>query len=43
MSLLFIGMGLKIGHKYAETAIIHRVAFLPGILLIVIGLTKMLS
>lgn len=43
MSLVFICIGLKIGHKYAETALIRRLAFLPGVILIVIGLTKMFA
>lgn len=43
MSLLFIGMGLKIGHKYAEKPFIRRMAYAPGLILIVIGLAKMFS
>ncbi|MFC4769929.1 sporulation membrane protein YtaF [Effusibacillus consociatus] len=43
MSLLFIGMGLKVGHKYAEIPFVRRIAFLPGLILILIGLTKMFS
>lgn len=43
MSLLFITLGIKIGYKYAETAIIRRMVYIPGIMLIVIGLSKILS
>ncbi|GAX89497.1 sporulation membrane protein YtaF [Effusibacillus lacus] len=43
MSLLFIGIGLKIGHKYAETGLVRRIAYLPGLILIAIGFAKMFS
>jgi putative sporulation protein YtaF len=43
MSLTFIGIGLKVGHKYAETALFRRLAFLPGLILIGIGLAKMFT
>ncbi|WP_018132037.1 MntP/YtaF family protein [Effusibacillus pohliae] len=43
MSMLFISIGLKIGHKYAEIPLVRRISFLPGLILILIGLTKMFS
>ncbi|BCJ88034.1 MntP/YtaF family protein [Effusibacillus dendaii] len=43
MSLLFIGLGLKIGHIYAETPFVRKLAILPGILLIMIGISKLFS
>jgi putative sporulation protein YtaF len=43
MSLSFIAFGIRIGYRYAETSLIRRLAYLPGIMLIVLGLSKMLS
>lgn len=43
LSLSFIAVGIRIGYRYAETSLVRRLAYLPGVLLIVIGLSKMLS
>lgn len=43
MSLLFIGFGLKAGYKYSGRPFMQRMVFVPGIMLILIGLSKIFS
>ncbi|KEO82056.1 sporulation membrane protein YtaF [Tumebacillus flagellatus] len=40
MGLLFIYSGIKIGTRYADVRFLQRMAFLPGVMLIVIGISK---
>ncbi|MBL0386272.1 sporulation membrane protein YtaF [Tumebacillus sp. ITR2] len=40
MNLLFIFTGIKIGTRYADARFVQRMAFLPGAMLIVIGVSK---
>lgn len=40
MSSLFIYMGLKVGAIFSKSSWVHRFSFIPGVLLILIGLWK---
>lgn len=40
MNLLFIYSGMRIGMKYADTRMLRKLAYLPGVMLILIGLSK---
>lgn len=40
MSLLFIGVGLRLGKHFSENSWLQRFSFIPGVLLIIIGIWK---
>jgi putative sporulation protein YtaF len=40
MNLLFIYSGMRIGIRYADARFFQRMAFLPGVMLILIGISK---
>jgi len=40
MSLLFIGIGLRLGKHFSENSWLQRFSFIPGVLLIIIGIWK---
>ncbi|PWK13887.1 sporulation membrane protein YtaF [Tumebacillus permanentifrigoris] len=40
MNLLFIYSGMRIGIRYADARFLQRMAFLPGMMLILIGISK---
>lgn len=40
MNLLFIYTGMRIGIRYADAGFLRRMAFLPGMMLILIGISK---
>ncbi|MDQ0215476.1 putative sporulation protein YtaF [Oikeobacillus pervagus] len=40
MSMLFVTAGLKIGHIFSQTQWVQRMSFLPGLLLIILGILK---
>ncbi|HEU4962303.1 MAG TPA: sporulation membrane protein YtaF [Bacilli bacterium] len=40
MNLLFITSGVKIGMRYADTRVLRKMAYLPGVMLILIGISK---
>jgi putative sporulation protein YtaF len=39
---LFITAGLRIGHKCSEAGWVRRISYVPGIILILIGLIKLI-
>lgn len=41
MSALFLGSGLQIGNIFSKIQWMQKIAFLPGVLLVIIGLLKM--
>jgi putative sporulation protein YtaF len=43
MNILFIRLGLMIGQNFSRTKVIKKVTFLPGAILICLGVLKMLS
>lgn len=43
MNLLFILSGMKIGLKYADLDVLKKLSYLPGAVLILIGIAKMFS
>ena len=40
MNLLFIYTGMRVGTRYADLKLFHKLAFLPGMMLILIGISK---
>lgn len=40
MNLLFIYSGLKVGRRYANASLLRKMAYLPGVMLILIGISK---
>jgi len=40
MNMLFIYTGIKVGRRFADMKMLRKMAFLPGLMLIVIGITK---
>ena len=40
MNLLFIYSGMKVGMRYSDATLLRKMAYLPGLMLILIGITK---
>ena len=40
MNLLFIYSGLNVGRRYANASLLRKMAYLPGVMLILIGISK---
>ncbi|MGB8953829.1 MAG: sporulation membrane protein YtaF [Tumebacillaceae bacterium] len=40
MNLLFIYSGIKVGTRYADASLLRKLAYLPGLMLILIGISK---